>query len=180
MKKIFITVISICLCVVGTSGLAQADSIFLKLDGIPGEAIFAPHRNEIEVMAWSWQMSASNVDVGAGAGSTIVRPLIIHKYIDMSSPKLALALLNGESIEDGILTVWTAGSPGNIYARIKMWDIHVVNLTAEMEEGDFGRIVESVALAFSKVCYEYTPYDEQGAPQAIIEKCWDIGGNVEF
>jgi hypothetical protein len=82
MKMILFTVISVCLCVLGTSGLAYSDSLTLQLDGIPGESKIAGQEGEIDVFSFSWQMSASNVDSGGGAGSTIVPPLIVHKRAD--------------------------------------------------------------------------------------------------
>ena len=39
----------------------MAVDMFLKLDGIKGESLDATHKDEIDVLAWSWGLSQSGV-----------------------------------------------------------------------------------------------------------------------
>ncbi len=104
MKEICITAISVCLCIFGTSGPAYSDSLTLKIDGISGESKIEGHEGEIDVLSFSWQMSATSVESGGGAGSSIVRPLIVHKYADKAvaaHAKMDLLLLRVSSAGAG-------------------------------------------------------------------------------
>ena len=51
----------------------MASDIFLKIDGIKGEATDVSHPNEIEVVSWSW--GVSKVFISSGGGIVITRPL---------------------------------------------------------------------------------------------------------
>jgi len=179
MKKILVLLFLVCIYFFCNSSLAYSEvDAFLKIDGIDGESTVAGHEDEIDILAWSWQMSAPSLNLGAGAGRAIVRPLIVTKYTDKSSPHISLALLNGSHIPNATITVKKSGVNNFDYARIKMTNVQVVNLSPDYNSGT--RLLESVALAFSKVCYEYIPQKEDGSSDASIEKCWDLEANKEF
>ena len=162
-----------------TNSVNAENRVFLKLDGIEGESIVAEHEGEIDVLSWRWQLSATG-SMYAGGGTSmekaIVRPVIITKSIDKSSPLIALTLLKGSAIASAILSVRRAGDDPIDYARIKMWDVRILNLSSE---NDGTTIVESVALGFSRICYEYTIQNADGTPGGMIEKCWDLAANAE-
>ncbi len=46
----------------------MAVDYFLKLDGIDGESADSNHKNEIQIMSWSW--GAANVSSVAGTGGS--------------------------------------------------------------------------------------------------------------
>src|SRR5436309_3177107 len=83
------------------TGLAQrqrrsavAKDMFLKLGNLKGEAKDKAHKEEIDVLAWSWGVSntgSAHAGGGAGSGKCSVRDLSFTKYIDKSSPDLILA-----------------------------------------------------------------------------------------
>lgn len=182
MKKITAILFLVCICLFCNSSLAYSEvQVVLKLDGIAGESVVEDHEGEIDVLSWRWQISAtSSMHVGGGGGvsTTIIRPVIITKYIDKASPHMALALLNGNHISSGVLTVRKSGVNPVDYAQIKMWNVQFVNVSPTYDSGD-SRVIESVAMTFSKVCYAYTPLKEDGTGDAIIERCFNIETNME-
>ena len=61
---------------------------FLKIDGITGEAQVQDHKDEIEVLSFSYEGShGTSVSYGQGLslGSGSVQPFRITKFVDISS-----------------------------------------------------------------------------------------------
>jgi type VI secretion system secreted protein Hcp len=160
----------------------SAVDVLLKLDDIQGESVIQDHEDEIDVLAWSWEISnQSDVALGGGrgAGKTIVGPLTVTKYIDKASPRLIREALKGSIFSEAILVVRKAGKYALDYLKITMSDVKVTNVSNSGVSGD-DRPTESVTLVFSKVRYEYTPEKEDGHGDAAIGISWDIEKNVEL
>ena len=76
----------------------MAVDIFLELEGIKGESKDDKHKDQIDVLSWSWGMAQSgtaHMGGGAGAGKVSVQDLNFTHYIDKSSPILMLHCCNG-------------------------------------------------------------------------------------
>jgi type VI secretion system Hcp family effector len=68
--------------------MADVDN-FLKITGIPGESQDRTHKDEIEVISWSWGLTrAGTAGSGGAAGRPAFREVSIQKRVDRSSPKL--------------------------------------------------------------------------------------------
>src|SRR5919197_1518553 len=73
------------------SSYSMAVDMFLHVDGIKGESRDAQHKDDIDVLAWSWGASNSgsaHMGGGGGSGKVNVQDLSITKYVDKSSPLL--------------------------------------------------------------------------------------------
>ena len=69
--------------VVGVQSANAASDFFLKLDGIQGESQDSAHVDEIDVLAWSWNVSREfDSKTGMPAGEPEVRGVKITKYVD--------------------------------------------------------------------------------------------------
>jgi type VI secretion system secreted protein Hcp len=82
----------------------MAMDMFIKIGDLKGESRDKTHKEEIDVLAWSWGMSNSgsaHTGGGAGAGKANVQDVSLTKYIDKSSPDLMLACLYGQSTPAG-------------------------------------------------------------------------------
>jgi type VI secretion system secreted protein Hcp len=156
--------------------------MFLKLDGIAGESADAKHKGEIDILGWSWGLSgpepSSPSGGGAGRGRAAIRNLMIQKLVDLSSPLLLLASAEGRLIRDGTLTTRRAGANGAEFLLFKMTDVIVasVAVTATADEGP----TESVALAFGKVEFDYSPTLPDGSLGPEKSFRWDVVANRPF
>jgi type VI protein secretion system component Hcp len=103
------------------------NSIFLKIDGIPGDSRDKCHPNEIEPLSFQ----------NSGTSITVV------KKIDASSPKLFIEGLVGTNINEAILTVFEASTPPRLI-RYKMK--HVIVGSINQMAGSVNR--ETVTLRF--------------------------------
>ena len=62
----------------------MASDIFLKVDGIKGESTDVNHKDEIEVLSWSWgvtQTPGSSAGSGASSGKPNISELVVGKLV---------------------------------------------------------------------------------------------------
>lgn len=159
----------------------MAVDMFLKIDGIRGESNDHKHKDEIDVLSWSWGMSqsgTSHISGGSGAGKVNVQDLSITKYIDKSTPNLMLYCASGKHIPEMKMTVRKAGDKALEYIKITMKD-GIISSVNPGGSGHDDRLVENVSLNFAHVKVEYTPQKADGSGDAAVEMTWDIAKNVK-
>ncbi len=67
----------------------MAVDIFLKLGSIQGESLDSKHKNEIDVLSWTWGMTQSgtmHLGSGGGGGKVSVQNLSVTKYTTRRRP----------------------------------------------------------------------------------------------
>jgi type VI secretion system secreted protein Hcp len=98
----------------------MASDVFLKVDGIKGESTDAYHKDEIEVVGWSW--GASEVFIVSVSGGTVggkpkFTDLVVTKPVDKTSPKLLRACLKVTHINEVVLTQRKAARESATFSR---------------------------------------------------------------
>jgi type VI secretion system secreted protein Hcp len=159
----------------------MAMDIFIKIGDLKGESVDDKHKEEIQVLAWSWGMSQSgttHMGTGAGSGKVAVQDLSFTHYIDKVTPNLMLACANGKHFSEALLTVRKAGEKPLEYLKITMTDLIVTSVTTGGSGGE-DRLTENVSLNFAKFKVEYTPQKKDGSGDAPITVGWDIAANVK-
>ena len=160
----------------------MAFDMFMKLDKIPGESTDDKHKDEIDVLAWSWGMSQSgsfHVGGGGGAGKVNVQDLSFTKWVDKASPILKLYCSNGDHVKEATLTVRKAGKVPLEYIKIKMTKIMVTSISTGGSGGE-DRLTENVTLNFAQVHEAYTPQKADGTGDKAIDYKWDISANKQM
>ncbi|MBK8209072.1 MAG: type VI secretion system tube protein Hcp [Rhodospirillales bacterium] len=161
----------------------MAVDMFLKIDGIKGEARDSKHKEEIDVLAWSWGLSQSgsaHMGGGGGSGKVQVNDISVTKYIDSSTNALMLHCCNGTHVKEGVLTVRKAGGKDPVeYIKITMNDIIVSSLSTGGSGGE-DRLTENLSLNFAKFKLEYTPQKADGTKEAAKTVGWNIEENKSF
>jgi type VI secretion system secreted protein Hcp len=160
----------------------MAVDMFLKLDGIKGEAHDATHKDEIDVLAWSWGLSQSgstHTGTGGGAGKVNVQDISFTKWVDKSSPVLFLDCASGKHIKEATLTVRKAGDKPLEYLKIKINDLIVSSISTGGSGGE-DRLTENVTLNFATVQVTYVPQNATGGGEAAVVNGWDIAKNVKI
>ncbi len=61
--------------------------LFLKLDGIDGEATDAYHRNEIELLSYNWSESQQVIHSGGGGGAGKVQMQDLYCSLHFAPPR---------------------------------------------------------------------------------------------
>ncbi|HEY5289703.1 MAG TPA: type VI secretion system tube protein Hcp [Caulobacteraceae bacterium] len=158
----------------------MAVDIFIKIGSVQGEAKDQAHKNEIDVLHWSWSMHNSggaHATGGQGSGKVNVSDLSFTKWVDKSSPDLMLACCNGKHFPEATLTVRKAGEHPLEYLVIKMKNLIVSSVTAG-GSGSEDRLTENVTLNFSTVNVTYKEQLETGGAGASPTMGWDIAANT--
>lgn len=144
---------------------------FLRLEGIRGESQDALHRDEIDVLSWSWGLEHPGAaHVGAAAGAAVPQALTILKRVDRATVELIQACASGSSISEALLTVGYEGQVG--FFRIRMWDAMVASVSTADSSADF--ISESISLKFTKVQVEYDSQSPDGGAGDRVQGQWDF------
>ena len=80
-----------------------ANDIFLKLTGIPGESQDDKHKNEIDVLSWSWgQSDGTAVGKNGKFSPACIQDVHLVKQLDTASPGLIMAGVLGQVIPDAV------------------------------------------------------------------------------
>ncbi len=149
---------------------------FLKIDGIEGESHDAKHKNEIHLESWSWgesQLGASAADGGGGAGKVSMQDFSFSMKVNKASPKLMLACASGQHIKQALLTCRKAGKEQQEYLKVKFSDLLVSSFQTG---GSAGEVVpvDSIAINFAKIEYEYYPQKADGTLDTKVPVGWDL------
>lgn len=159
----------------------MAVDMFLKIDDVKGESRDSKHKDEVDVLAWSWGMSQSgttHMGGGGGAGKVSVQDLSLTKYVDKASPNLIMATCNGKHYKEALLTVRKAGEKPLEYIKITMKEV-LVSAVSTGGSGGEDRLTENVTLNFAEFKVEYTPQKADGSGEAAIEAVWNIAENTK-
>lgn len=154
----------------------MALSVFARIGAIKGESRDARHRDQIDVLAWSWGVSQSGTaghGGGGGAGRASFHDFTFTHHIDKASPLLMKACATGEHLRDGVITVRKAGEGQQDFLVITMTDLLVSSVAPSVTaEGD--TTLESVVLTFAKVDLEYKPQKPDGSLDAGVHFIYDV------
>ena len=159
----------------------MAVDMFLDIEGeIAGESQDKVHKDEIDVLAWSWGCSQSgtfHVGGGGGAGKANFQDISVTKWIDKSSPDLMLYCSNGDHFPSAKLTVRKAGKEPLEYLVIHMKKVLVTSVSTGGSGGE-DRLTENVTLNFAQVMVNYVEQTPEGTEGAKPEFKWDIAANA--
>lgn len=159
----------------------MAVDMFIKLEGLTGESKDAKHKNEIDVLAWSWGLSNSgsfHTGGGGGSGKANFQDLSFTKYVDASSPALMLAAANGDHFKSALVTVRKAGKAPLEYIKITLKKVLITSLSTGGSGGE-DRLTENVTLNFAEMALAYQEQKEDGTGAPAKEFKWNIEENKQ-
>jgi len=157
----------------------MAVDMFLKLEGIKGEAADHKHKDEIDVLAWSWgasQSGTTHVGGGSGAGKANFQDVSVTKYVDKSSHALLKAVAVGQHIKSALLTVRKAGEKPLEYIKLTMKNCLISSVSTGGSGGE-DRLTENITINFGNFQYEYTPQKADGSGDSVLPFGFDIATN---
>jgi type VI secretion system secreted protein Hcp len=159
----------------------MAVDMFIKIGDVKGESRDSKHKEEIDVLAWSWGMSNSgsaHVGGGAGAGKCNVQDLSFTKYIDKSSCSLQLSCCNGKHYDKATLVVRKAGEKPLEYLTITMNEVLITSVSTGGSGGE-DRLTENVSLNFAKVKVDYIEQKPDGTSGDKPTMTYNIAENTK-
>ncbi|QEG01456.1 hypothetical protein Mal15_55320 [Stieleria maiorica] len=158
----------------------MAVDMFLDIEGeIKGESQDDKHKDEIDVLAWSWGMSQSgsfHVGGGGGAGKANFQDISVTKWIDAASPILMLYCANGDHFNKATLTVRKAGKKPLEYMIVEMKKVLVTSVSTGGSGGE-DRLTENISLNFAEVEVKYKEQKADGSGGPVKGFKWNIPVN---
>lgn len=140
----------------------MAVDYFLKLDGVQGESTAEGHKDEIQLLSFSW--GASNVSSvagtgGSGAGKVDLSDLNVMIYFDKSTPKFFKSVCTGQHIKTGTLTATKSGAGNKPYLKVDLKELFVTSLQVSASS-EIPSV--SVSFTYNEIKMDYSVQDEQG------------------
>jgi type VI secretion system secreted protein Hcp len=134
---------------------------------IKGESQDTQHKDEIDVLSWSWGMQGKpSLGGGAATGKASMQDLKITKRVDSASTALMLALRTNEPITKAVLTLRKAGKSQVEYMKVTIEQGRVMSLTIDGGDSNgTADVLERVTFSFNKIEVEYVPQGKDGLPQ---------------
>jgi len=157
----------------------MATDIFAKLGDIKGESLDAKHKDEIEVLSFSWGVSNAGSMAhgsGGGEGKATFQDLSFTHNVDKASPVLMQSCATGAHLKEATITHRKAGKGQQEYLIVKMNDV-IITSVSHGSHGDVG--METISMAFAKVDLEYKPQKPDGSLDAGIHFKYDIKGQKD-
>lgn len=157
----------------------MASDIFAKLGDIKGESQDDKHKDEIEVLSFSWGVSNAGSAArggGMGTGKADFQDLIFTKHVDKSSPKLVLNCAKGEHMPTATVVMRKAGGEQKEYLKITLNDVMISGFQTSGADG--GEVLtESITLNFGKISVEYFEQDNKGTMTSAGKATYDLKAN---
>jgi len=144
----------------------MAVDMFLKLGDIKGESTDDKHKDEIEVLSFSFGISNTVAPTGGGGGSgkVTLQDFRIVKNVDTASPDLFDATCSGKHIPEGVLTVRRAGHKESLdFYKVSFENVFVSSVGPGANAND-GSPMEQVSLNFASVKVEARRLSPSGKP----------------
>jgi type VI secretion system secreted protein Hcp len=179
----------------------MAFEAFLKLDGIKGESTDRQHKDEIELISFSWGETNTVRSLGGAggggasrAGRVSFQDFHFTHRVDKASPLLFFACASGQHIASATLTCRKIGTQGTSAAapdaavpapgpgEFLIYQMSNVIVSSFAEAGvaaDEDRPVESGSLNFTQLQIEYTPQNVDGVNGTSITRGWDVRTNAK-
>jgi type VI secretion system secreted protein Hcp len=157
----------------------MAVDVFLKLADVKGESKDDKHKDEIEVLSWSWGISNpvdARAGAGKGAGKANFHDLNFMHSVDKASPVLMKACTMGDHFKEATLTSRKAGKGQQEYLIVKLKEVFVSSV---QPSGSSEHPMESVSLVFGHIDLEYKPQKDDGSLDAGVHFIYDLLKNKD-
>jgi type VI secretion system secreted protein Hcp len=153
-----------------------ASDYFLKLDGIKGESRDAKHKDEIDLVAFSWGIANSGTTFGgggAGAGKAVLTDFEVAMPVNRASPSLFQSCATGKHIPTGTLSVRRSGKEQAEYLKFKFTDLLITGYqeSANVEED---APLDVVRFNYAKIEMTYSPQKADGTLDAPVTGAFDF------
>ena len=155
----------------------MAVDYFLKIQGIEGESHDAKHKNEIDVLSFSWGETQTGTHAGGGgggAGKVSMQDFHFVMKTNKASPKLLLACANGEHIKEATMVCRKAGKDQQDFMKIKFSDLLVSSYQTGGSSTSDEIPMDQISLNYAKIEYEYRQQQPDGTLGGPVKAGYDL------
>jgi type VI secretion system secreted protein Hcp len=155
----------------------MAVNMFLKLDGVTGESTHKSHKDEIEVLSFSWGVShpvPATRNERRRPGRAQASDISFTMSVNKASPTLMLACATGRHLKQGLFVIETAGEVPFAFYKVTVTDVIV---TSYQTGGASELPMDSFSLNFRTLRVRETEQDPKGGAGASVETAFDFARN---
>ena len=146
----------------------------VKFEGVDGESAHKDHKNEIEVLSWTWGVSNASMTAGGGSGKGKANPgdvHFVHRY-DKASPVLAKRCADGKHFGTVTLTARKSGEGQKDFLKVELKEVFITSVQPAGSSG--GDVTESVSMSYGDIEFKYKPQDEKGGLGGEVKFGWNV------
>ena len=151
---------------------SAATDMFLKLGDIKGESTDSKHKDEIDVLAWSWGESDSTAPARRNKGGLAVpdciQDLSLTKYVDSATPDVIMDAVSGRVVPGATLTLRKAGRDQQEYLVLALSNVSISSYATGGSGGE-DRITENITLHFQRMDGSYRRQKADGSLEAPVQ-----------
>ena len=135
---------------------------------ILGESRDKQFTNQIDIVDWSWAMSAPTAVGGSRTGRTLMEALRIVKRADRASTSLMSVMKTNELLTTAVLSVRKSGGTPLPYFVVTLGQARVTSYAVRSDISSDGAptLTEELNLSFKTISIEYSAQGAQGTSQA--------------
>jgi type VI secretion system secreted protein Hcp len=173
MKWHTVAVSMVAVVLATSAAVAASYRTFLKIDGLPGDAIAERHAGEIDVLSFNFGLTQTLSTVGGSrVGKTQVQDLHVVKRSDSASPGLQLAVARGMPIKQARL-VCESLPQQTVFLTMTLENVLVSGITLTGSAGaNQAGLTEEVVLAFDRMTWTYSTQRPDGAAVVAVTSVW--------
>ncbi len=158
-------------------------SIFMKYEGIKGEATDAGYKDWLDVDEISWGVrrnltSNTATSKDRESANAEITDLTLTRRMDKATPDLFMEACCGKGKKVEIHLTKTGGGSGTEpFMEYKLENALISHYSVDAETQDQKHPTESITISFQKIESKYTPYDDKGKAEASVAVGFDTTTN---
>ncbi len=151
-------------------------AIYLKYEGIEGEATHDTHKKWIDVSSLQFGVGRG-ISTPAGASTNreasepSISEVVVTKTLDGASPKLFTESVTGTTGKKVEIHLVSTGNPGNTYVEYTLTNALISGYSVS-SGGD--RPTESLSINFTKIEFKFIPYDDKNKGGTPVTVNYDL------
>jgi type VI secretion system secreted protein Hcp len=149
---------------------------FLKIDGIKGNATDQKHKEEIDILSFTWGVSQAGSAIGPGHGAGKAQFQSIHftAQVNKSSPMLVQSCATGAHIKEAVLVCRRAGGKQEEYLVFKFTDLLISSYQISGNAHGDSIPVDSFAINYDKCEMQHQTQDAKGVIANPVKTMYDL------
>ncbi|HEX5007642.1 MAG TPA: type VI secretion system tube protein Hcp [Hyphomonadaceae bacterium] len=164
------------------SATAASADVFMKVDGLPGDARQSGFEGQITLTGASMNISSYAMPDPDGLveslRTTSVGPIFINKMPDRSSPRLMMSAVEGAplgTVEISFTSSTRAGQPQTVEGKwiLEGAEVRSINVFPDTSNGN--ATTETVEISYASMRYQYFGKDAKGQRTGSMEEVkWSV------
>lgn len=162
------------------AGAASAD-VFMKVEGLPGEALHRGFEGQIVLSGASLNISSYSTPDPDGLVDSIrimnAGPLFLTKSPDRASPKLMMSAVEGAPLGTIEITFTSPARAGAGQVVESRWILEGAEVRSfnTYPDASAGAPMENIEIGYSSMRYQYFPKDSKGQRSGAMEEVrWSV------